>query len=121
MRKDYVTEVANEILKLLRIGAYKTLSWGMDGLAAIEFEDKPALKFHVNGFVHKGDVVIALNDGMDLYEVHLLGDNGEVKRSVREIYYDHLVDIADVLIETGTDTPEEYRERVEEWLAATPL
>ena len=121
MRKEYVTEVANEILKLLRIGAYKTLSWGMDGLTAIEYEDMPALKFHVNGFVHKGDVVIALNDGMDLYEIHLLGDNGEVKKSVREIYLDHLVDIADVLIETGTDTPEEYRERVEEWLAATPL
>mgnify|MGYP006989036666 CR=1 FL=1 len=121
MRKDYVTEVANEILKLLRIGAYKTLSWGVDGLNAVEYEDKPALKFHANGFAHKGVVVMALDDGKDLYEIHLLNDNGGVKKSVREIHYDHLVDIADVLIETGSDGPDEYRERVEEWLATTPL
>lgn len=121
MRQDYVIEVANEILKLLRIGAYKTMSWGMDRLVAIEYEDKPALKFNVNGFVHKGNVVIALDDGKDLYEIHLLKDSGEVKKSVREIYYDHLVDMADVLIETGDDTPDTYKKRVEEWLAATPL
>lgn len=37
-----------------------------------------ALRFHVNGFLHKGFIVVALNEGTALFEVYKLDENHNV-------------------------------------------
>ena len=47
------------------------MSWGVSEFVATVFQELPALRLKVNGRLHAGYVVIALN-GSDYYEVYLL-------------------------------------------------
>lgn len=64
-----------------------------------------ALKFTVNGFLHKGDVVIAYNGGADLFELYLL-KKSEVIKSMKGIYVDELVRVIDSSVEKNTSDVE---------------
>ena len=64
----------------------------------------PALRIKVNGRLHKGYVIVALN-GSDYYEVYLHNEKGTVCVH-EEVYYDELGDIIDKAIESGTDKAE---------------
>ncbi|EFR53003.1 LOW QUALITY PROTEIN: hypothetical protein BFAG_01698, partial [Bacteroides fragilis 3_1_12] len=65
----------------------------------------PALRIKVNGLLHTGYVIIALN-GSDYYEVYLLkGKDAECVNE--EVCYNELGDVIDRAIECGTDK-EEY-------------
>lgn len=46
------------------------MSWGVEGFAATVYKDMPALQIEVNGRLHTGYVIVALN-GADYYEVYL--------------------------------------------------
>ena len=46
------------------------MSWGIGEFMATVFNDLPGLKFHVNGRLFQGEVLICLN-GSDYYEVYL--------------------------------------------------
>ena len=64
-------------------------------------------KRQVNGRLHAGYVVIALN-GSDYYEVYLLKeDDSNAKCVNEEVCFDELGDVIDRAIESGTDK-EEY-------------
>ena len=65
------------------------------------------LRLKVNGRLHAGYVVIALN-GSDYYEVYLLKeDDSNAKCVNEEVCFDELGDVIDRAIESGTDK-EEY-------------
>lgn len=64
----------------------------------------PALKFKVNGRLHKGYVIIALN-GADYYEVYLQNVS-ETTLISDEVCFDELGDVIDEYIESGTDKAE---------------
>ena len=66
---------------------------------------QPALRIKVNGRLHAGNVVIALN-GSDYYEVYLLKENG-AECVNEEVCFDELGDVIDRAVESGTDK-EEY-------------
>jgi len=68
MEKEYVLEVANTIREqLVTLTPFNTImSWGIGRFVATIYKDMPALKFKVNGRLHKGAVIIALN-GADYY------------------------------------------------------
>lgn len=73
MEKEYVMQIAQTIQEQL-IGLTPMpvlMSWGIAEFAATIFKDLPALRIKVNGLLHTGYVIIALN-GSDYYEVYLL-------------------------------------------------
>ena len=116
-----ITEIAEETNRLIAAAGPVAWSWGISKRVATVFRNRPSLKITVNGFVHKGDVVIALNEGADLYEVHLLDCNGFVRKSFTDVYADMLIGILDREIETGAMSDEEYKKNVEEWLENTEI
>lgn len=121
MEKEYVSAVAQEISDVLNLCCGITMSWGLRDRRATLYKGMPALRFSVNGFVHKGDVVVALNEGQDLYECYLIGKDGNVTREFKEVYVDMLIGILDKAVETGGRTEEEYKEKVAEWLETSTL
>ena len=107
MEKEYVIQIAQTIQEQL-IGLTPMpvlMSWGIAEFAATIFKDLPALRIKVNGLLHTGYVIIALN-GSDYYEVYLLkGKDAECVNE--EVCYNELGDVIDRAIECGTDK-EEY-------------
>ncbi len=107
MEKEYVMQIAQTIQEQL-IGLTPMpvlMSWGIAEFAATIFKDLPALRIKVNGLLHTGYVIIALN-GSDYYEVYLLkGKDAECVNE--EVCYNELGDVIDRAIECGTDK-EEY-------------
>ena len=76
MDKEYVMHIAQTIKEqLVSLTPMPILmSWGIGDFVATVFRDLPALRIKVNGRLHAGNVVIALN-GSDYYEVYLLKEN----------------------------------------------
>lgn len=109
-------DVAQGIIDVLNMDKMKMWSWGTSNLRiGTMMKDKipmPALIFKVNGFQHKGDVVIALNRGIDLYEVHLLQKKRVIKKSLDRVYFDDLTDAIDRLVETGDLSKAQYDTQV---------
>lgn len=107
MNKEYVMQVAKTIKEqLVSLTPMPILmSWGIKEFVATLYDDMPALRFKVNGRLHAGNVIIALN-GSDYYEVYLQDDKGTECLN-EEVYFDELGDVIDRAIESGTDK-EEY-------------
>ena len=103
MEKEYVIQIAQTIQEQL-IGLTPMpvlMSWDIAEFAATIFKGLPALRIKVNGLLHTGYVIIALN-GSDYYEVYLLkGKDAECVNE--EVCYNELGDVIDRAIECGTD------------------
>ena len=76
MDKEYVMHIAQtikeQLLSFTPIPVF--MSWGVCEFVATVFQKLPALRLKVNGRLHAGYVVIALN-GSDYYEVYLLKED----------------------------------------------
>ncbi len=92
--------MANYILSIIRSGGPVTWSWGPAVFRPVEYDGMAALRFTVNGFIHKGDVVAAYNRGADTFVVYCLDRNDEVASSKNDIHLGELVDAIDGLVET---------------------
>ena len=71
---------------------------------------KGGLEFHVQGFIHTGMVRIILDEGKDLFEVHLIPDSEGEKNVIEDVYFDMLVSVIDENVEK-TDN---YEKRISE-------
>lgn len=115
MEKEYVIQIAQTIQEQL-IGLTPMpvlMSWDIAEFAATIFKGLPALRIKVNGLLHTGYVIIALN-GSDYYEVYLLkGKDAECVNE--EVCYNELGDVIDRAIECGTDK-EEYEKNCHQQL-----
>ncbi len=112
--KQHILDVAETIRQQL-VGLTPMnviMSWGTTSLRAFLFENMPALKFKVSGRLHKGEVIVALDEGADYYEIHLRDDKG-TRRIAHDVDFTQLGDIIDTAIESGND-PEEYAKFVRE-------
>ncbi len=107
MDKKYVVQVAQTVREqLIAMTRMEILmSWGIGQFTPVIFKDLPGLKFHVNGRLFQGDVLICLN-GSDYYEVYLRDGTG-VECISDEVCFDELGGLIDRHIESGTDK-EEY-------------
>lgn len=76
----------------------------MDTVRAIEGE----MKFHVQGFKHTGMVRIILDEGKDLFKVHLIPDSEGERKIIEDVYFDMLVSIIDENVEKTDD----YEKRI---------
>lgn len=109
MERDYVIQMANTIREQLiaMTPVSVILSWGMETFVAIEFNGMAALRFHVNGRLFRGNVIVAYNT-MDYYEVYLQDCSG-VKCIHEEVYFDRLGKVIDEAVEQGKDKAEYKR------------
>lgn len=116
MDKEYVIQIAKTIKEqLVSLTPMSILmSWGIKEFVATLYGNMPALRLKVNGRLHAGDVIIALN-GSDYYEVYLQNDKG-TECANEEVYFDELGDVIDRAIESGTDK-EEYEKFCQQQLA----
>ena len=120
-RKNFILTIANEVNAIIRNAGAVAWSWGIDNKTATEYEGKAAFAFPVQGFRHRGGVVVALNEAKDLYEVHLLNEKAESVKVVEDVYIDELISVLDREIETGNDDEKTYTEKVNKWLGENPL
>ena len=106
MDEDYSKEIAGYILSIFRTNPFVVMSWGINP-ASIEVVDL-GVKFHVQGFKHKGFVQVVLNEGEDLFEVTLFSEEGETVNTIEHIFVDNLIPVIDDAVEKC----ENYQERI---------
>lgn len=111
--KEHVMSVAHTIREQL-FGLTPTsvlMSWGISWLAATVIDDMATLSLRVNGRIHKGEVIIALNEGVDYYEIYLRDDSEErnTRKIAEDIDFTQLSEIIDEAIESGKDKEEYYK------------
>ena len=106
-------EIAKEIYRQIKatFNINVLWSWGIAEQRAMIYKDMASLGIRVNGYQHKGWVIIALNEGKDLYNIYLLDKKQNVKQTIEDVYVEDL-EILDTLIETGEMNEQEYKEKV---------
>lgn len=104
--KNYNLELAKYIWSILKSNLPVLMSWGVE-IKTVKVI-KCGIEFKVNGFKYTGKVQIVLNEGADLFEVYLIGEDGEIKDKREGIYFDMLVSEVDELVEKTDD----YEKRV---------
>ena len=95
-------EMAQYILSILRTSLVIVLSWGFNRPVAIT----NGLRFRVNGFLHSGIVEVVYEEGMDLFTVRTITDDGSIVKSEDGIALDELVNVIDSLVECDTTKSE---------------
>lgn len=96
-------EMAKYIMSILKTQLTVVWSWGFHKPVAI----KDGLQFKVQGYMFKGVVEVAYDEGRDLFNVRFLKAN-TVANTIEGVYFDMLVDTIDDYVEKTSD----YSERV---------
>lgn len=106
MDKDFVLQMANTIKdQLVGMTPLNVIrSWGIENFVATKYKGMAALKFHVQGRLFSGNVIIAYN-ALDYYEVYLQNYAG-TECIGEEVYFDELGRVIDEAIERGKDEAE---------------
>lgn len=99
-------EMANYILSILRTDLNIVWSWGFNSPKPMQ----RGLAFKVQGFLHKGWVLVEYNAGSDLFNVKLLSNQLEEVKFIENIYVDQLIDVIDDMVECC----ENYEQRVKD-------
>ena len=115
MANKLTTDMSRYIWHILTLDPYIPMSWGID-LEGLESDDT-SLEFHVQGFVHKGNVRITYIEGADVFQVTLYGEDGEIKETINDVYNDNLVSVIDEKVEKQSQTTtDEYTAKVMNFL-----
>ena len=97
-------DMSGYLLSILKCRKIYLMSWGFESPVVITL----GLRFKVNGFKHKGYVEVKYNEGADLFDIYLIGNENQVKETLEGIYFDELVDTIDEHVEQVDN----YDERV---------
>lgn len=115
MANKLTTDMSRYIWHILTLDPYIPMSWGID-LESLE-SDNTSLEFHVQGFVHTGNVRITYIEGADVFQVTLYGEDGELKETINDVYNDNLVSVIDEKVEKQSQTTtDEYTAKVMNFL-----
>lgn len=115
MANKLTTDMSRYIWHILTLDPYIPMSWGID-LESLESDDT-SLEFHVQGFVHTGNVRITYIEGADVFQVTLYGEDGELKETINDVYNDNLVSVIDEKVEKQSQTTtDEYTAKVMNFL-----
>jgi len=87
--------MANYIISIFKTDLPVIMSWGFTRPIGIE----NGLRFSVNGFKHKGNVVVRYNEGMDLFDVEIITSENEVIETIDGVYFDQLIEVIDNRVE----------------------
>lgn len=97
-------EMAAYIMSILKSQLMIVFSWGFNSPVAIE----NGLKFKVQGYKHKGTVIVKYVEGIDLFSVSTYSKDGVMKETRTDVFFDELVSVIDNMVEIVPD----YKERV---------
>lgn len=115
MANKLTTDMSRYIWHILSLDPYIPMSWGID-LESMESDDT-SLEFHVQGFVHTGNVRITYIEGADVFQVTLYGEDGELKETINDVFLDNLVSVIDEKVEKHPQTTtDEYIAKVMNFL-----
>ena len=103
---DYNLELAKYIWSILKTQITIFMSWGVEPKSMKVIDG--GLEFECNGFKHTGKVQIVLDEGYDMFVIHLISENGENVKTVENIYFDKLISVIDENIEKTED----YKKRI---------
>jgi len=92
-------EMANYIISIFKTNMPVIMSWGFNNPIGLE----NGLRFSVNGFKHKGNVVVRYNEGLDLFDIEILSTENEVNETIDGVYFDQLIEIIDNRVELVED------------------
>lgn len=96
--------MAKYILQILSHYLSIVWSWGFNTPVALP----NGLKFHVQGYLHKGWVEVVYDEGYDTFTVRTLNADGSIKKEETDVYIDGLVQVIDGMVERCAN----YKERV---------
>lgn len=100
--------MAKYILSILRTQLMVVFSWGVHRPTALP--DDKGLAFKVDGFKHRGWVFVKYNEGKDLFDIELRGNDMTIIRVIEDVYFDQLVTV----IDNAVEHTENYEEQVKE-------
>lgn len=109
--------MAQYILSILKTQPNVMMSWGFHSAMVI----KNGLRFHVNGFQHKGWCEVMYDEGRDTFIFSTFGKGGKVLSVIEDVYFDNLIEVIDSAVETGKMSEEQYKEKVGNWLNSDPF
>ena len=117
MRTQQETERCYQVAKTINeqlfwsIDKWTYFSWEVSKKLFTFWNDMPSLMLRVSGAIHKGWVVVSLNEGYDTYEVRLLNVRQEEKAVYTDIYADQVGSFIDGKIERPVGmSDEKYHE-----------
>lgn len=87
--------MTNYILSILKTDLNIVWSWGFHNPKPLE----NGLSFKVQGFLHKGWVVIKYNEGSDLFDLKLMTNQLKEVKIIEGVYVDQLIDVIDDAVE----------------------
>jgi hypothetical protein len=119
MDKHYFETMVDSIREVLMHDPAMSMSWGVEEFRPVEFNGMPALEFTVDGFLHKGKVIVAYNGGADLYEVFRIGSENVIAGYREGVYFDELTGVIDRMVEKDC-TDEQYGRMIDAWLDSLP-
>lgn len=99
MKKKLTTEMARYIWSIIAQNPTLPMSWGVD-IESLECTDD-ALEFHVQGFIHTGNVRIVYIKGADLFQVSLYDEEGNETKRIDDVYLDNLAEVIDLNVENN--------------------
>jgi len=105
--------MAEYILSVFKMRPMVVMSWGAQKFEALD--DDKGLSFQVNGFVYRGIVKVEYDRGSDTFTVIVRGEATE------DVHIGELIDVIDVLVETGDMGDNKYEDQVNDWLKTTVL
>lgn len=108
MDVEYIKRVAETIRQQLfaLTPVNVIMSWGLSGMVATNHNDMPSLRLMVSGRLHKGAVIISLDEANDYYKLYLMNKEG-VRKVAEDLDFTQLGETIDRAIEKGDDD-EEY-------------
>ena len=113
---QFDTDMAKYILSIFKTQPNVVCSWGFRSPYVV----KNGLRFHVNGFQHKGWCEVVYDEGRDTFTFRTIGNKGVVKYEIDDVYFDNLIEVIDSTVETGKMSKEQYKEKVGNWLKSVP-
>lgn len=101
------------LLSVFRMRPMVVMSWGACKFKALD--DDKGLSFNVNGFVYRGVVKVEYNRGSDTFSVTVRGEVTD------DVHIGELIDVIDVLVETGDMGDGRYEDNIRDWLKTAVL
>lgn len=94
------------ILSILRMELMVVFSWGFHRPTALPNDE--GLAFKVDGFKHRGWVFVKYNEGKDLFDIELRGNDMTIISVIEDVYFDQLI----AVIDNAVEHTENYAEQV---------
>lgn len=100
--------MAEYIFSIFRTQLMVVFSWGFHRPTALP--DDGGLAFKVDGFKHRGWVFVKYNEGKDLFDIELRGNDMTIISVIEDVYFDQLVNVIDYAVERTDDYEKQVKD-----------